>query len=120
MTTPLPNKPVRGSDSGVAIMALFDLLGHKWNMRILWQLREQSLSFRAIQQTCDGMSPSVLNNRIKQLTEAQLVVSAERGYQLTDLGASLMQTLDPLRHWSARWSQQLDIVHAAQGSKAND
>lgn len=112
MTTPLPKKPVRGSDSGVAIMALFDLLGHKWNMRILWQLREQALSFRAIQQTCDGMSPSVLNNRIKQLTEAQLVVSAERGYQLTALGASLMNTLDPLRHWSAEWSQVLEPVRA--------
>lgn len=113
--TPLPNTPVRGSDSGVAIMALFDLLGQKWNMRILWQLRSQSLSFRAIQQTCDGMSPSVLNNRLKQLTEALLVISTEQGYQLTPLGVSLMQTLDPLRQWSAQWSQALTeaAVHAA-------
>ncbi len=101
-------------------MALFDLLGHKWNMRILWQLREQSLSFRAIQQTCDGMSPSVLNNRIKQLTEAQLVVCGERGYQLTTLGASLMNTLDPLRQWSARWSQALEMVHADPNGSAED
>lgn len=117
-TTPLPNTPVRGSDSGVAIMALFDLLGQKWNMRILWQLRAQPLSFRAIQQTCDGMSPSVLNNRLKQLTEALLVISTEQGYQLTPLGVSLMQTLDPLRHWSAQWSQavtQASTHHAATG-----
>lgn len=114
--TPLPNTPVRGSDSGVAIMALFDLLGQKWNMRILWQLRAQPLSFRAIQQICDSMSPSVLNNRLKQLTEALLVISTEQGYQLTPLGVSLMQTLDPLRHWSAQWSQALEKGTAMQGT----
>ncbi|TQF70672.1 winged helix-turn-helix transcriptional regulator [Pseudoalteromonas luteoviolacea] len=107
MTTPLPNKSVRGSSSGVAIMAVFDLLGRKWNMRILWELHKTSLSFRALQQSCDGMSPSVLNTRIKQLTDAKLVISSPEGYKLTALGISLMETLDPLRDWSTQWKEQL-------------
>lgn len=105
MTTPLPNKKVRGSTSGVAIMAVFDLLGQKWNMRILWELRQQALSFRALQQKCDGMSPSVLNARTKRLTSAKLIVSSDNGYQLTELGNSLMLTLDPLRDWASEWEQ---------------
>ncbi|WP_462172291.1 winged helix-turn-helix transcriptional regulator [Pseudoalteromonas xiamenensis] len=109
MTTPVPKKSVRGSNSGVAIMAVFDLLGRKWNMRIMWELRRQNLSFRAIQQTCDGMSPSVLNNRMKQLTEAKLVVSSSNGYELTQLGQSLMNTLDPLRNWSQEWEAELSL-----------
>ncbi|EPN8460236.1 HxlR family transcriptional regulator [Vibrio cidicii] len=107
MTTPKPNQAVRGSSSGVAIMAVFDLLGRKWNMRILWELRSEPLSFRALQERCDGMSPSVLNTRIKQLSEAQLVVTTTQGYQLTSLGLTLMETLDPLRAWAKEWEAQL-------------
>ena len=107
MAIPQPKTPVRGSRSGVAVMALFDLLGRKWNMRILWELRAQALSFRAIQAHCDDMSPSVLNSRLKQLAESKLLVSTESGYTLTPLGASLMSTLDPLRDWSRTWEEAL-------------
>lgn len=103
MKTPLPNQAVRGSDSGVAIMAVFDLLGRKWNMKIMWELNKSLLSFRAIQQRCNAMSPSVLNTRLKQLNEAALVQTTPQGYQLTPLGYSLMETLDPLREWAKKW-----------------
>lgn len=105
MTTPLPNTSVRGSNSGVAIMAVFDLLGRKWNMRILWHLRKAPLSFRGLQQQCDNMSPSVLNSRIKQLVEAELICVSQKGYTLSELGSSLMTTLDPLRDWAAHWQE---------------
>jgi len=104
---PKPKKSVRGSSSGVAIMAVFDLLGRKWNMRIIWELNSQPLSFRALQECCDDMSPSVLNTRIKQLNEAELVCTTPEGYKLTDLGLSLMNTLDPLRDWAAEWERKL-------------
>lgn len=107
--SPLPKKAVRGSRSGVAIMALFDLLGQKWTMRILWELRAEPLSFRALQSQCGELSPTVLNTRLKQLTQAQLLVSSETGYALTGLGVSLMETLDPLRQWATRWSKALDV-----------
>ncbi|MFC3032625.1 winged helix-turn-helix transcriptional regulator [Pseudoalteromonas fenneropenaei] len=105
MTTPIPNQPVRGSSSGVAIMAVFDLLGRKWNMRILWELNHQPHSFRGLQAKCDDMSPSVLNSRIKQLSEANLVLKTTEGYQLTPQGSALMQTLNPLREWAAEWEK---------------
>ena len=107
MTTPLPTKLVRGSSSGIAIMAVFDLLGRKWNMRIMWELNSDQLSFRALQERCDGMSPSVLNSRIKQLTEAKLVLTTSNGYTLTELGLSLMKTLNPLRDWAAQWEEEV-------------
>jgi len=107
MSTPLPDKSVRGSSSGVPLMALFDLLGRRWNLRIMWELRQCPHSFRGLQSACGGVSPSVLNNRIKQLAEAQLLVVAKEGYQLTELGTELMTELDPLRSWSAEWAKEL-------------
>ncbi len=88
-------------------MAVFDLLGRKWNMRVMWELNTKALSFRELQAQCDGMSPSVLNARIKQLTEAKLVCRSQEGYKLTELGCSLMDTLNPLRNWAVEWEKKL-------------
>ena len=35
---------VRGSTTGRPIMVLLDLLGRRWTLRILWELREQTLT----------------------------------------------------------------------------
>ena len=50
--TPRPGRPVRGSQTGRPIMALMDLLGRRWTLRVIWELRdgrlasaEQTLSF---------------------------------------------------------------------------
>ena len=56
MTIPKPGKPVRGSQTGRPIMALLDLLGHRRFLRILWELREEHIGFRVLQDRCDRMS----------------------------------------------------------------
>lgn len=106
--TIVPGSEVRGSRSGIPIMALFDLLGQRWTMRILWELRGEALSFRGLQEKCGELSPTVLNSRIKQLSQAQLLVSTSSGYALTALGVSLMETLDPLRNWATKWDKALE------------
>jgi hypothetical protein len=48
MTAPKPGKPVRGSQTGRPIMTLLDLLGRRWTLRILWELREETIGFRVL------------------------------------------------------------------------
>ena len=52
-------------------MALLDLLGRRWALRVLWELRDGPVPFRALQQRCDGMSSSVLNQRLAELRAAE-------------------------------------------------
>jgi DNA-binding HxlR family transcriptional regulator len=107
MTTPKPGKPVRGSQTGRPIMALLDLLGRRWTLRILWELREGNVGFRAIQDRCDSMSPSVLSQRLLELQEAEIVQQSESGtYTLTPEGLDLLQTLVPLNDWALRWAER--------------
>src|SRR3546814_3778710 len=50
---PKPGQPVRGSRSGAPIMALFDLLGRRWAMGVLWTLSEGgAMTFRELQERC--------------------------------------------------------------------
>lgn len=104
--TPI-DRPVRGSHSGRPIMALLDLLGRRWTMRVLWELRGEPLSFRALQAACSGMSPSVLNQRLAELREAALVDAAENGYALTARGRELLALFEPLNRWADAWAQDL-------------
>ena len=46
---------VRGSKSGRPIMVLLDLLGRRWTLRILWELREGALTSRALREACDAL-----------------------------------------------------------------
>lgn len=84
-------------------MALFDLLGRRWAMGILWHLSGGPATFRALQTACESISPAILNHRLKDLREAGLVVHAEGGYRLTDLGQELYGLLEPLGRWSSAW-----------------
>jgi DNA-binding HxlR family transcriptional regulator len=97
---------VRGSTTGRPIMALLDLLGRRMALRILWELRAASLTFRALQQAAET-NPSVLNARLRELREARIVEHGPEGYRLTPPGESLLQLLLPLHLWAEEWAQVL-------------
>lgn len=101
-----PGSPVRGSRSGRAIMAAFDLLGRRGTLRLLWELRAgDAFTFRALAEAAE-LPPATLNTRLAELRELGLV-AAENGYSLTGLGAGLIVALSPLDAWSKRWAREL-------------
>ena len=105
---PKPGRPVRGSRSGRPVMALIDLIGRRWVLRIVWELRAGPLTFRALQQACGGLSPSVLNQRLAELRETALVESqADAGYALTASGRELLALLLPLAAFAEKWAKAL-------------
>jgi len=87
-------------------MALLDLLGRRWALRVLWELREDPLTFRALRARCEDMSPSVLNERLGELRDAGIVQGGEEGYALTAEGARLLKGLAPLHRWAERWAKR--------------
>ena len=98
---------VRGSKTGRPIMALLDLLGRRWMLRILWELREDALTSRALRAACGDASPTVMQQRLSEMREAGFIVLREQGgYVLTPLGRELLQTLLPLHQFADRWSRQ--------------
>jgi DNA-binding HxlR family transcriptional regulator len=95
---------VRGSRTGRPIMVLLDLLGRRWSLRILWELRDAPLTSRALRTACDEASPTVLQARLDDLREAGFVELGEAGgYGLTALGRELCETFMPLHRFAERW-----------------
>jgi DNA-binding HxlR family transcriptional regulator len=85
-------------------MAALDLLGRRWALRVIWELRDDtSPTFRELQRRADGVSSSVLSDRLRELTEAGIVERGADGYALTPRGHDLLACLAPLEGWAAAW-----------------
>jgi len=89
-------------------MALLDLLGKRWTLRIVWELREdRALTSRALRTACDEASPTVLNERLQELRETGFVALGEAGgYALTPLGKELAAHVMPLHWFAEKWSKR--------------
>ncbi len=112
---PRPGAPVRGSQSGSAIMALFDLLGRRWAMGVLWTLSETGpLTFRGLQSACETISPAVLNARLKELQAAGFVTKGAGGYEVTEMGMQVYDSLRPLSATSKKWAECLAAPEGGQ------
>ena len=90
-------------------MALLDLLGRRWALRVLCELRgEDAQTFRELQARCGNISSSVLSQRLRELREAGIVASeASGGIRLTAEGRSLLRALAPVDAWAKRWARRL-------------
>ena len=84
-------------------MELLDLLGRRWSMRVIWELRNGPMTFRELQRRCGGISSSVLSQRLAELREAGI---AAEGNTLTAQGRSLLEAYEPLGAWAKRWARR--------------
>jgi DNA-binding HxlR family transcriptional regulator len=88
-------------------MALLDLLGRRWSLRVLWELRGGPLTFRGLRERCDDVSPTVLNTRLAELREVGLIEAGGNGYLLTADAVALSALLLPLDKWAGHWAAKL-------------
>jgi DNA-binding HxlR family transcriptional regulator len=89
------------------IMDLLDLVGRRWALRVLWELRLGAATFRQLRERCGGISPTVLNQRLHELREAGIVELEEGvGYRSTKHGTDLLHALAPLDDWARAWAKR--------------
>lgn len=86
-------------------MAALDLLGQRWMLRIIWELRDEAVGFRELKRRTDDISSSALARRLSGLRESGIVETNDDGaYELTTLGLGLGPALGPLWFWADEWS----------------
>src|SRR4051812_26204360 len=101
------------------MLALLELLGRRWALRILWELRLEPATFQALHARCDYMSTSVLSQRLGELRDAQLVEKDQAGqYRLTEPGSRLLARLDGMDEWTQEWARRLGGPTVGQGGRS--
>ena len=104
---PRPGERARGTRTGRPIMVLLDLLGRRFALRVIWELRgPERLNFRALA-AASGASPGVLNARLSELRENEIIDhDGAAGYGLTKRGRELLERLAPLHDWAETWARR--------------
>ena len=86
----------------LAMMAALDLLGRRWALLLVWELRRDALSFSELRERTE-ISPSVLSTRLGELSRARLLErDPARRYRLTGAGRELARLLYELNRWAER------------------
>ncbi len=90
-----------------ALVRAFDLLGKRWTGVVLGTLSGGPTGFRALGRAVDGISDSMLSDRLGALTGAGLVTrTVDEGppvsvvYELTDAGRALLPALEQITRWA--------------------
>ena len=90
-----------------ALVRAFDLLGKRWTGVILGTLSGGPAGFRALGRAVQGISDSMLSDRLAELVEAGLVTrSVQEGppvavtYALTEAGRALLPALEQVTRWA--------------------
>jgi DNA-binding HxlR family transcriptional regulator len=81
-------------------MRVLDVLGRRWALRILWELRTGPQTFRALRAACDDVSPSSLNQRLAELRALGAIERREDGYALSRAGGRLGKIVLDLHRWA--------------------
>ena len=77
-----------------------DLLGRRWALRLVWELRRSALSFSELRRRL-GVSPSVLSARLGELADADVIERDAGGrYRLSGRGRELARVLYELNRWA--------------------
>ena len=86
-----------------AVSDLLDLLGRRWMLRVLWELRDGDRPYTDLRRACDEMSTSVLAARLRELEAAGLAARTADGWALTPAGRRLLEVLAPLDRFARDW-----------------
>ncbi|MGW0247126.1 winged helix-turn-helix transcriptional regulator [Nocardia goodfellowii] len=103
-------KPPRGQDdpAHAPMLAAMDLLGQRWNLRVLWELQPGKLGFLELRRRMGQCSSSMLSTRLHHLQSTGLIAkNADKTYELTPAGVELGTALESVWSWSRRWSGHL-------------
>ncbi|SUD49071.1 Uncharacterized HTH-type transcriptional regulator ytcD [Nocardia otitidiscaviarum] len=103
-----PPAASRADAADLPLLAVMDLVGQRWVLRVLWELEPGPLGFLELRRRMGNCSSSMLSVRLQRLQSAGAVVKqTDRSYELTPAGRELATALEPLWAWSRRWSGAL-------------
>ena len=98
------------SDPVCPMAAAAKLLGDKWTLIVLRDLARGSCRFKSLEHTGEGISPSILTARLRELEDKGLIsrrsfneIPPRVEYTLTEKGRDVLPVIDALRSYGTRW-----------------
>lgn len=92
------------------------LIGNKWKLLIIRNLRVRPWRFNELQKALDGISQKVLTDSLRSMEQDGLVIRTAYAevppkvvYSLSELGESMGPILDAMEAWGEEYKAQKEI-----------
>jgi DNA-binding HxlR family transcriptional regulator len=87
---------------------LFQILGSRWNLVIIWHLNDRALRFTELQKRMGDVNSKTITSHLRDLEKFQIInreiypeVPPRVEYSLTDHGKAFLPVLEVIRAWGA-------------------
>ena len=99
---------------GCEVRQILDRIADQWSLLVIALLERRKLRFTELRKNIDGVSQRMLTNTLRQLERDGLiarkvfpVVPPRVEYELTELGCTLLETIQSLVNWTERNQQKI-------------
>lgn len=109
----------RDTEECLAVHEVLGLVGDKWSVLVVVQLREGPLRFNTLRRAVSGVSQRMLTLTLKRLERDGLVtrtvypeIPPRVEYALSELGRSLLHPVLSLADWAERHREEIQQARA--------
>jgi DNA-binding HxlR family transcriptional regulator len=128
LLSPDPGDHTSEDDECRQVLQILTLIGDKWTILVVGQLRDRTLRFGELQRVVTGISQRMLTRTLRQLERDGLLtrtmhprVPPRVEYALTPLGTTLLESAATLAAWATTHRQEItdrrrryDANHSSQ------
>ncbi|WP_217197015.1 winged helix-turn-helix transcriptional regulator [Streptomyces buecherae] len=125
-TTPDDQPPATGPDDACRTRVVLHIVGDKWSLLVVRQLKDGPRRFTELKRAIDGISQRMLTVKLRSLERDGIltrtvhnVMPPHVSYELTEMGGTLREATAPLLEWSVAHLSRIDEARAAYDARAN-
>ncbi|MFJ8826095.1 winged helix-turn-helix transcriptional regulator [Streptomyces sp. NPDC102467] len=103
---------------------VLDIVGDKWSLLVVRNLRDGPRRFTELKRSIDGISQRMLTVKLRSLERDGIltrtvheVMPPHVNYELTDMGRTLREATAPLLNWSVTHLTRIDAARAAYDAR---
>lgn len=119
-----PRSVTRPSDA-CRTRVVLDIVGDKWSLLVVRQLRNGPRRFTELKKAVDGISQRMLTVTLRSLERDGVVTRTVHevmpphvSYELTEMGVTLREATAPLLEWSIAHLARIDDARAAYDARS--
>ena len=112
-------------DPECEVRTILDRIADKWSLLVICVLADGTQRFSELKREIDGISQRMLTLTLRQLEREGLVtrtvfpvVPPRVDYELTELGATLLDTIQALVAWAGKHGNEIKDARAAYDARA--
>ena len=112
-------------DPECEVRTILDRIADKWSLLVICVLADGTQRFSELKREIDGISQRMLTLTLRQLEREGLVtrtvfpvVPPRVDYELTELGSTLLDTIQALVAWAGKHGNEIKKARAAYDARA--